>query len=248
MGNDVFNGSNFKKVIDPGNLTGINNPTVPTQPGVGGVASDARQLVQDPSTGMFYDPQTGTTYSDPNGRNPVTDPNVAQQVASNFATRSQFLNQLSAVQPQQQALAAHLNAVVNGQAPSVAGMQAAQGMNQIANDQLSQTAGVGGPTAPLARLMAARNTAAAQAQANNAGTIGRVAEQNAAAGQLGGLLNTMAGQNIEGAGTFSNQAAAGQAGQQNLNYQSNAANNQNQINQQNNTKQGLGALLGVLAA
>lgn len=217
---DFFN-NGYKRIVDPGQiLTSPDNK----QPGVGAYGSgNPTALVQDPSTGLFFDPTTGNTYTDPHGNQPVTNPNVAQQVAANFQARTAFLNQLGGVQGQQNALAAHLNNVINGKAPSVAGMQAAQGMNQITGDQLAQTAGVGGPAAPLAHLMAARNIAQAQTAANNTGAIGRVAEQNAATNQLGGLLNTMAGQNLEGAGTFAQNSAAGEAGQQGLNFQGNQA-------------------------
>src|SRR6266576_2725613 len=49
------------------------------QPGVGGPARDPSKLVRDPVTGMFYDPTTGTSYTDSGGQVVITNPNVADR-------------------------------------------------------------------------------------------------------------------------------------------------------------------------
>ncbi len=202
----------------------------PAQAGVGGPAADPSKLVQDSQTGMFYDPTTGTSYTDASGQTPITNPNVAQQVATNAQRATSFLGQLgglekerTAVSGQQGDLANHFRDIISGNAPSVAAMQAQAQANQAAQQQLAQAAGASGASAPLAALNAARNTGQVQIGANNAGAVARVGEQHAAMDALNNLLNAQgmgverAAGRVTGAGEdFANLAATGQAGQQAL--------------------------------
>lgn len=194
------------------------------QPGVGNVSTNALQ--KDPSTGLYFDPSNGTTFLDAGGTTPVTDPNVAQQVAQNFITSRQFLTRLGNVQGQEGQLAGNLSSLINGGQPSAAQQQVQSGMNNIAQQQMSQAAGVSGAGGPLAQLLAARNIANAQIQTNAAGGIARANELTGARGNLAGLLSGMAGQDAGVAGDYSGLASTGQAGQQGLNMQTDA-NNQN---------------------
>lgn len=200
-------------------------------------ASNPSQLVHDTQTGMYYDPTTGNTYSDPNGQNPVADPNLAQQVAQNFATSQSFLNQL---QPYQQAerntigmqgdLAQVLRDRVAGKGASIAGMQLQQGLNNIASEQQSQAAGISGASAPLAAMLAMRNTGQASIGANNSAAIARAKEEQDAATALSTLLAQRAGAanaaqntNITGGLGFANIANSGQQTQQDIDAKAAAA-------------------------
>lgn len=185
------------------------------QPGVGNVSTSALQ--KDPSTGMYFDPSNGNTFVDANGTIPVTDPNVAQQVAQNFTASRQYLTRLGNVQGQEGQLAGNLQSLLTGGAPSMAQSQVQQGMNSIAQQQLSNAAGVSGAGGPLAQLLASRNTANAQIQANAAGGLARAQEQTGARNSLAQLLGGMAGQDASVAGDYSGLAASGQAAQQGLN-------------------------------
>jgi hypothetical protein len=186
----------------------------PKQPGVGNTSTHS--LHKDPATGMYYDPTTGTTFTDQYGQNPVTDPNVAQQVAANFSASRQFLTNLANVQGQEGQLAGNLRSLIQGGQPSAAEMQVQGDMNNIAQQQMSNAAGVSGAGSPLAQLLANRNTANAQIQATNAGGIARANEVTGARGALAQLLGGMAGQNLGGAGEFAGLASSGQAGQQGM--------------------------------
>lgn len=203
------------------------------QPGVGGPAKDPSKLMRDPVTGMFYDPTTGTSYTDAGGQVVIANPNVAQQVATNAQRATAFLSQLGgleqerkAEQEKQQALEGHFNAVLSGNAPSVAEMQA-RGLAQAgASQQLAQVAGASGASSPLAALMAARNTGQVYANANNAGAMGRVAEETAAGNALNALLANEAANTQRATDTtaglgmhLTDTAATGQEAQQGLNRQ-----------------------------
>lgn len=212
-----FNQDTAQKVFDPGGFF----KNQPQQPGVGGVEQDGMALQRDPTTGLFFDPRTGTSYTDANGTVPVTDPNVAQQVATNFARSQQFLGQLSGVQQQQGALAHNLSNVISGGTPSVAGMQLQGGLDSIAAQQQSQAAGVSGGMHPLAQLLAMRNTGQAQIGLNNAAGMARVQEQAGARNQLGELLSQQAGTNATLGGGMAGLAESGQQAQQNLNTNTN---------------------------
>jgi hypothetical protein len=197
----------------------------PQQPGVGNGQDVRREdLVPDPSTGMFFDPKTGQTFTDPYGNNVVTDPNVAQQVAANFNTSKQFLTRLGNVQGNEDKLVGQMQGLINGSVPSVAQTQLGMGQNALAAQQLSQAAGVGGAAGPLAQLLAARNTALGQIGMNQQAGLLRAQEQQQNMNSLASLLGGMANQNLAGAGQYSQLAASGQAGQQGLNEQTSLAN------------------------
>lgn len=201
------------------------------QPGVGGPAKDPSKLVQDPTTGMFYDPTTGTSYTDASGQTVVTNPNLAQQVATNFKRASAFLDNLNKLEQERQGIMGEQNGlastfkdVIAGRGPSAARIQAQIGANNVASQQLAQTAGVSGASAPLAGLMAARNTGQAQIAANNAGALGAAEESKAAMTALTALLNNQTASNAAasqlnaGVGTdLTNTAGTEQSSQQGLN-------------------------------
>jgi hypothetical protein len=210
----------------------------PQQPGVGGVRDLSHPLQRDPISGMYFDPQTGTSYYDALGTQVVTDPNVAQQVATNFQRANAFLGQIVPLQQQQQnvfanqgKLAGQLQDIISGRAPSLTQEQLTNSLNQIAQQQQSQAAGTSGPGQLLAQLAAMRNTGQASIGANNTAATARIQEQRSAQDALAQLLNSQAsglGSAINtdvGAGeNFANLAAGGQASQQGLNAQANAAN------------------------
>jgi len=202
----------------------------PNQPGVGGPAKDPTRLVRDPTTGLYFDPTTGTTYTDGTGQRPVTDPNVAQQVSTNYSRSNAFNNQLTGLNQEreqvfgnQEQLGQSFRDIISGRATSPASLQAHMAMQNIANEQLAQTAGIGGASAPLAAMAAARNTGSASIGANNQATLARVQEQRAAEDAYNNLLNAQ-GMGVEraagrttGAGEdYAQLAATGQAGQQGL--------------------------------
>jgi len=207
-------------------------------PGVGGPAADPSKLVMDPVTGFFYDPTTGTTYTDQSGLNPVHDPNVAQQVARNFAVSNSLLSEsrvgggmLKDAYGRQTNLANSLNNTINNpNAPSVSGSQLTQGMDNLAREQLSIAAGVGGPNAAAARTLAANNIGQIGTNLNQQQAMRRAQEVQDAQGRLAQVLNQQAGEgqsyygsNVSGAGGFSDQAERGSAGNQGQNYDSDKA-------------------------
>ena len=204
------------------------------QPGVGGKLRDfSHPLQHDPISGAWFDPQTGTSYLDSMGTQPITNPNIAQQVATNIQRSGAFLGQLGNVEQQQQqvfgqqqGLAHNLGDVITGRAPSLAAEQATQAANQATNQQFSAAAGTAGPAGPLAQMLAARNAANIQVGANNAGTMARTKEEADARNSLAELLASM-GQGVSSdanrlgtLGTnFSQQGIQGQEAQQGLNRQ-----------------------------
>lgn len=203
-------------IYDANQLLSGGGSAIPAQPGVGSRAEDPSRLVQDPTTGMFFDPSTGTTYTDATGLTPVTDPNVAQQVATNFQRSNAFMNGLQQTQQQQGQLAGTLQAAANGQGPSVGGAQLTQGLGQAANQQLAIAAGANGASGPLAQMLAARNIGNLATGTNQSAAIVRAQEAEAARQQLGQLLQNQATTNLTGATQFADTAASGQAAQQGL--------------------------------
>lgn len=197
-------------------IVGATGSGAAMQPGsVGGPAADPSQLKQDPTTGLWFDPTTGTTYTDNSGMTPVKNPNVAQQVASNFATQQGFLDRLRVSQGQQEGLAGDLSRTIHDvNAPSVAQQQLNQGLGQIQRQQLSQAASVGGQGGVLARLIAANNSAAAGGAENQAAALARAQEVAQAQNSLAGVLQSLSGTNAAGANAFGNLASGGAATQQ----------------------------------
>lgn len=180
--------------------------TPPQQPGVGGPIDPAKQAtgnvpltVQDPTTGYYYDPATGTTYQDKEGKVPITDPNVAQQVAANYQIAQKYRESLSEYTTQQRDalagqkdLVATLNDTIhNPNASSVAQQQLGAGADAIARGQLSAAAGATGPSAFLARRNATANIGASQSALNQTQGLVRANEVAAATNQVGGALNSM---------------------------------------------------------
>lgn len=206
---------------------------VQPQPGVGGPAANPERLVRDPVTGAYFDPSTGTSYTDPDGNIPIANPNIAQQVAQNFQRSQAFLNQLTGLEQQRQQVFGEQNQlgdtfrnIISGNTPSAAGIVMQQGLDRIADDQLSQAAGVGGASAPLASAMAARNTANAGVNVANQAALAKMQEQQAAMNALNSLLGVQAqgaeaalGRTTNAAGNFANLASSAQQQQQNLNTQ-----------------------------
>ena len=178
--------------------TGYGN--LPQQPGVGGPAGPQSQLVQDPTTGMFYDPSTGTSYTDASGSTPITNPNIAQQVAQNFNTRTALLAKLGGNQATidsavggQKALAGSLtNTINNPAASSVAQTQLGLGADAIARQQMQQAAGTTGANSTLALRNAANNIGAGQTALNGQQALTRATEVSNAQGRLGAVLGQQA--------------------------------------------------------
>lgn len=218
---------------------------VPHQPGVAGdtnVPTNPANLVQDPVTGMWYDPTTGRTFTDQSGTTPVTNPNIAQQVAANFqqaqalrALAGQSRAQQNQVFGQQTQLVDNLNTTIHDpNASSVARTQLQQGLGQIANQQLSAAAGVGGQNAFLARRNALNNIANATAKANEASGLARAAEVQGAQNTLAGVLNSqgagardMYKTDTGAAGDYSRLALEGQKGQQGMDQAADEATRKN---------------------
>jgi len=225
------------------------------QPGVGGPAVDPSKLQQDPSTGLFYDPTTGTTYADATGQSPVTNPNLAQQVATNFATRTSLLSKLAgnrstidnAVTGQKQLTGNLLNTINNPNASSVAQSQLGIGADAIARQQMQQAAGATGANAFLARRNAANNIGNLQATLNGQTALTRANEVDAATGRLSTVLGNEAteGQaayssNLLGAVQFGGQAGSGEATQQNADTTADE-------NTQNNKQKFASGILGAVS-
>lgn len=216
-----------KKAIDPGGL--LFNQGVPNQPGVGtpGQGGPPSGFVHDPETGLYYDPTSGMSFTDPQGTHVVADPNLAQQVAANFSRANSIFGNANQVYGQQRDALARLSAAAAGKGPSAATMAGGVAMNQIADDQLSQASGVGGASAPLARLMAARNTAAAQTGVGNQVIMGRVNEQTQARNSLSDLLNAMASQQLTAGTNLASLSDKGQETLQTLQSERDKANAEN---------------------
>jgi hypothetical protein len=201
----------------------------PGPPGTAGAAKPGDALIYDPMTGFFRDPNNGQMYVDQNGSQPIGNVNAAQQTGADFGTSRSLLGNLAASQAQQQAgfggeqqLANSLRATISGGMPSVAQNQLGIGQDALAAQQLSQAAGVSGPSAPLAQLLAMRNTAAGQLGVNQQAGLLRAHEAATAQGQLGNVLGNMAQQgqagynsNLAGGQSFASTAANLASGREN---------------------------------
>jgi hypothetical protein len=194
------------------------------QPGVGGAAKDPSKLVRDPTTGLYYDPTTGTSYTDPMGQSVVTNPNVAQQVATNVQRSGVLLNQFGQAFAGQTGLADSLRGTIAGTTPSVAQTQLQLGLGGIADQQLAQAAGASGENAAMARLAAMNNTARAGIGANQAAALTRAQEVADAQRGLAGVLGAQANEGLTGGENFASLGLTGQENQQGLNHAANAAN------------------------
>lgn len=199
-------------------------------PGVAGPASAGQPVVYDPGTGLYVNQATGAVSTDPAGQQVVQDPSLATQATRNLATSGQFLSQLgqygaqySGAQANENALGAHLNATINGTAPSVAQTQLEQGLGQIAQQQQSAASGATGESGALARQNAMANIASASAKTNQDTAGLRAQEVSGAEGAEGTLLGNEAnqaliasGQSETAAGNFSNLAGGEQGNQATL--------------------------------
>lgn len=205
----------------------VNPDGTPQAPGVGGPAADPTKLIRDPSTGFYYDPTTGTSYTDPSGALPVKDPNVAQQVAHNYTVSNNLLNagqegadMLRSAYAGETGLANSLNNTINNpNASSVAQSQLTQGADNLARQQLGIASGVGGANAASARRQAAQNIGQIGMAGDQASAIVRAGEVGQAQGRLADVLNAQAGQgaqyygqNLQGAGQFAGMAGQGASG------------------------------------
>lgn len=182
-------------------------------PGVAGAATSGQPVVYDPGTGLYVNQATGAVSTDAAGQHPVNDPSLATQATRNLATSGQFLQGLGSYAQQyngtlanENSLGAHLNATINGTAPSVAQSQLEQGLAQIAQQQQAQASGATGSNAALARTDAAANTGAAQAATNAQEAGVRANEVAGAETAESGLLNNEANQVQQAKGTDVNAA------------------------------------------
>lgn len=190
-------------------------------PGVAGAAKPGDALVFDPNTNHYMDPNNGQMYVDQYGTQPVGNVNTAQQTGADFATQQALLSQLGAGRAQQAQgfagehnLVNSLNNTIMGSGPSAAQTQLGIGQDALARQQLSQAAGVSGPSGPLAQLMAMRNTAAGQVGVNQQAGLIRADESARAQNTLGSVLNNMTNQgqqgynaNLTGASNYANTSA-----------------------------------------
>lgn len=183
-------------------------------------------LTFDPNTGVYIDPATGQVFKDQSGTLPA-DPGLTQQAQRNL----QFANQLASglgrlnqdyrqAQTGQSQLGQTLNADIAGTAPSVAGTQLRQGLEQIQRGADSQASGATGTNAGLARYGAIQASGAAGAEANQDAAMARVQERANAIAAKGQLLgqqqqgaNQMYATNVSGANAAAGNAA-GPAGVQ----------------------------------
>jgi len=216
------------------------------------VGPNGQPLTRDPVTGGFVDPSTGNVFD--SGGQPITNPNVAQQVAQNTrvaagyqATGAAQDAKLDQVEGAQGGLATQLQKVIAGKAPSVAATQLAQAQDATERNILGQTAGISGPSSYDARRAAINAIAASRtANAGNA-ALTRATEVSNATNSLGSVLNSQASglqarqnTNVSAGSDYASKAAQGEAGQQGLNADI------DKENQQNNTAR-YGATLNGLA-
>jgi hypothetical protein len=207
---------------------------LPQQPGVGGPAKDPSKLERDVTTGLYFDPTTGTSYTDATGQSPVTNPNVAQQVASNYATSRQLLARTAAsdkehaeVMAGQNKLLGQLdNTITNVNAPSVAATQLAINNDRNASSALGNASGVGGANAFAARRQALNSIAHGNATTAQNAALARAAEVASAQGQKANILGSQATSGNQryaidtgAAAKFADTAASGQASNQGLDQQ-----------------------------
>jgi len=225
----------------------------PQQPGVGGPAKDPSQLKLDATTGMYFDPTTGTTYTDASGSTPVTNPNVSQQVAANFGVSRELLGRTAAsdaehqqVMGGQNKLLGQLdNTITNVNAPSVAATQLAINNNKNASNALGNAAGVGGANAFAARRQALNSIATGNASAAQSAALARAAEVASAQQQKAGILgqqstsgNQRYATDAASAAKFADTAQTGQEAVQGLNQK---AKDKTQENDQEFGKKLIGA-------
>lgn len=225
---------NFFNIADPANITGQNGDKVPAQPGVtANGESSFTDLKQDPVTGLYYDPTTGNVFNSPHPypENQVVNPNVAQQVASNFQQSQAILGGVtqaranaSTANAGQAQLVGDLNGVISGSAPSVAGTQLAGTLGGIQRTQSALASGQGGANAFAARRAAAQNIGNAQQAASQHAAQLRAQEVANAMSAKGTVLNsqatnanTQAAQDIAGGAEFAGLASKGQQAQQGMN-------------------------------
>lgn len=250
----------IKDHLDPGNL--LHNNDVPGQPGVNNAPASTlngyKEMRRDPVTGLYQDPTTGQVYYDQFGKQLVTNPNVAQQVAQNFQTSQAILGGLSgaradaaAANTGQASLVNNLNGVINGTAPSVAGSQLAGTLGNIQRTQMATASGFGGNNAFAARRQAMQNIAQTQQQASQQLAQLRAQEVAAAMAAKGGVLQNMAGnantqaaQDIAGGANFAEIAAKGQGAQQGLQTDTDKANIEERNDKAQRTAGAIGSLWG----
>lgn len=127
------------------------------------------------------------------------------------------------VRGQQQTLADMLMRTASGATPGAGEMAVNRQVGQAEASQTSQAQAARGANAALAQRTAARNTAAIGVDGAGQAAIAGIQDQNAATGQLGGLLGGMRGADVQIAG----------------------ANQQAQMDQQKIQLQALAAMLGV---
>jgi hypothetical protein len=192
----------------------------------------------DPSTGIYIDPVSGATSMDPLGQTAVTNPSLVSQAKRNLAVSHGLLDTLGKYGQQfdqsisgEKALSQHLNDVIAGQAPSVAGQQLQQGLGQVRQQADSMASGASGANAGAARLQAIQSGGAAAAGVNQQAAMLRATEQAAAVQNQGAVLGNIAGQsanmygtNVTGAANFSNQAGTEAAQQAQIDEQRREAN------------------------
>jgi len=209
-----------------GTLGAVKNAiNVSTLPGVGGAAANPANLRQQPD-GSWLDPSTGTSYTDPQGTQPVVNQNLAQAAATAQGRARGFLAKaaqsdptLDAVNARQNTLASTLqNTISNPNAPSVAQAQLQQSADQNARRVLGTVAGVGGNNQFDARRAALSALATSGASLAGDAAVLRQKEIADATGALAGVNNAQATQaqnrqnsNVQAGATFAGQGLTAQS-------------------------------------
>jgi hypothetical protein len=115
-----------------------------------------------------------------------------------------------------------LNAIANGQGPSVAGAQLTQGLEQIERGVNQESSDQRGNNGILARYAAINGGAEAASQANQSQALARATEEANARNQIAGILNN---ESNTAAGIYGTNSAAATAANSTAAQQS-IANNQ----------------------
>jgi len=213
-------------------------------------------LVQDPTTGLWVDKNSGIIYSSPDKSRPVSTLNLQQLTTRGTSQSNQLLQQ--AGQPLQQynqavggefGLVNSLGDIIAGRGgPSVAATQLGTGLDQVSANQRSLASGASGANAGLANMNAADNIARAQVVANQQQAELRAQEEATARQQQAGVLGNIAlGANanratdIGGSTALSNQDISAGEETQRLKEARDSENKKNIFD----TIKGAGAAIGI---
>jgi hypothetical protein len=215
--------------------------------------------------GTWYSPELNQYFTgDPFGPGgtagvkEIQNPNVATQVATNAKRSQDFLGRIKQDDAEhgqifgdQTGLVKSLQGSINGTAPSVAQNMLGQATDSMNRNQLAGASGIGGQNAFAARRQAMQNIALGQARENQSKSLLRAQEIADSQRTLAGTLGTMGNStdrrtqtNVGAATNFSEQAAKGQSGLENLAYGSAAKDKEDSQKRGAGGLDFLGSLLG----